>query len=107
MHNDASIKYKDVKTNNSGQYITTDNILILNVVYITDTLHIISLYGFYSIYYYNKSDITITSIICYKNSSYVDHNSLNDYINNKDENTEIYAFQNLINYSMDIRLYYI
>ena len=75
-------------------------------MYITDdALHIVPLYGFYSIYYNNKSDIT--TIIFYKNSSYVDHNSLNNYINNKDKNTTIYVFQNQINYSMNIRLYYI
>lgn len=74
-------------------------------MYINDALYIVPLYGFYSIYYNNKSDITI--IIFYKNSSYVDHNSLNDYINNKDENTTIHVFQNKINYSMNIRLYYI
>lgn len=72
-----------------------------------DASHIIPLYGFYSIYYYNKSDITITTIIFYKNSSYVDNNSLNKYINNKDENTKIYVYQNQINYSIPIRLYYI
>lgn len=63
-----------------------------------DALHIMPLYGFYSIYYYNKSDITITTIIFYKNSSYVD---------NKGENIKIYAYQNQINYSIPIRLYYI
>lgn len=107
MHNDASIKSKDVQTDKSGEYSTTDNISVLSVI---------SLYGgflgltnmlciFYSIHY-NKSSNT-TSIACYYTSSYVDHKSLDEYINNKNDDTMIYVYSNKIDYSISIRLYYI
>lgn len=108
IESDASIKHKDVKTNDNGQYLTRDNILILSILYRTDSLQVTPVfYGYYSIYYYNKSDITTTLIVFYKSSSYIDHDLLNDYINNRDENTKIYVYQNRIDYSIPIRLYYI
>lgn len=107
MHNDASIKYKDVKTDTYGQYSTTDNISILNVISLTTVEFLWSTprHIFYSIFYNNKSNTTI--IACYNVSSYVDHKYLNDYLDsNRDDNVTILAYQNNAK-SIDIRLYYI
>lgn len=107
MHNDASsIKYKDVKTNTIGQYYTTDNISILNVVSLSydSLLNILSRFIFYAIHYKEKSNTT--TVVCYNASSYVDHGDLNDYLNSRDDNVTILAYQNIAE-SIDIRLYYI
>lgn len=108
MHNDASIKYKDVKTNTNGQYSTTDNISILNVVSLSydPLLNILSRFIFYAIHYKEKSNTT-TTVVCYNASSYVDHKYLNDYLDShRDDNVTILAYQNITE-SIDIRLYYI
>lgn len=107
MHNDASIKYKDVKTNTNGQYSTTDNISILNVVSLSydPLLNILSRFTFYAIHYKEKSNTT--TVACYNVSSYVDHKYLNDYLDShRDDNVTILAYQNIAE-SIDIRLYYI
>lgn len=59
----------------------------------------------YSIYYDNK--LNTTTVTCYYCSSYVDHPSLNNYINNKNDNTKVFVYPNSIDYSIDIRLYYV
>lgn len=105
MSNDAStIKSKDVETTKSGQYSTTDNISILNVV----CLSIIpntndQLIMFYTINYSSKSNTT--NIICYYRSSYVSNNDLGAF--NLNPGTIVYAYQNRIDFSISIRLYYI
>lgn len=38
MHNDVSIKNKDVKTNNFGEYSTKDSISVLSVVCLSNNL---------------------------------------------------------------------
>lgn len=107
MHNDASIKYKDVKTNTNGQYSTTDNISILNVVSLSyvDPANIFNHFIFYAIHYKKKSNTT--TVACYNVSSYVDHEYLNNYLDShRDDNVTILAYQNIAG-SIDIRLYYI
>lgn len=101
--NDASIKHKDVKTNNSGQYSTMDNISILNVM----SLHTLPMPIFilYSIFYDNESNKT--TVNCYLLLSYVDQNELNDYLdNNRNKEIKISAYSTLTG-SINIRLYYI
>ena len=102
----SSIKYKDVKTNTSGQYSTTDNISILNVVSLSyDPFNIFNYFIFYAIHYEKKSNTT--TVACYNVSSYVDHKYLNDYLDShRDDNVTILAYQNIAE-SIDIRLYYI
>lgn len=107
MHNDASIKYKDVKTDTFGQYSTTDNISILNVVSLSydPFLNILCRFTFYAIHYKEKSNTT--TVACYNVSSYVDHEYLNDYLDShRDYNVTILAYQNIAE-SIDIRLCYI
>lgn len=106
--NDASIKYKDVKTDTYGQYSTTDNISILNVISLTilEGLWSVPLHIFYSIFYNNKSNKTI--VICYHYLSYINNEELNEYLdNNRSDKIKISAIQASINSSIDIRLYYI
>lgn len=108
MHNDASIiKKKDVKTDKSGEYSTTDNISVLSVVSLSGGFLGLTnkLFISYAIHY-NESSNT-TSIACYYYSSYVDHKSLNEYINNKSDDIMVYVYSNKIDYSITIRLYYI
>ena len=101
--NDASIKIKDVKTTDRGVYSTTDNIAILSIIHIsigiTDDFSI-----YYSIIYINKSNTT--NIYCYHHSSYVDHASLNRYINHGG-NAIVFVYPNDINEVLNLRLYYI
>ena len=106
MHNDASIKYKDVKTDTFGQYSTTDNISILNVVSLSydPLLNILARFTFYAIHYKEKSNTT--TVACYNVSSYVDHQYLNTYLDSRNDNVVILAYQNIAE-SIDIRLYYI
>lgn len=106
--NDASIKHKDVKTDTYGQYSTTDNISILNVISLTilEGLWSVPLHIFYSIFYNNKSNTTIVS--CYYYFSYINNENLNEYLdNNRSDEIKISATQASINGSIDIRLYYI
>ena len=108
MHNNASIKSRYVKTNDKGEYSTTDNISVLSVASLSGGFLGLTnmLFIFYAIYY-NKSSNT-TSVSCYYTSSYVKHQYLNDYLdNNRSDDIVIYAYQNRIDYSIIIRLYYI
>lgn len=107
IYNDASIKHKDVKTNNSGEYSTTDNIYILNIVSLsgTDAFNLFNLYIFYAIHYKEKSNTT--TVTCYNITSYVDHKSLNNYLDNRSDDISILACQHAQSTSIDIRLYYI
>ena len=104
---DASVKSRDVKTNDKGEYSTTDNISVLSVALLSGGFLWLTnmLFIFYSIHY-NKSSNTI-SVSCYYTSSYVKHQYLNDYLNNRSDDIVIYAYQNRIDYSITIRLYYI
>ena len=106
--NDASIKSKDVTTTDSGSYSTTDNIYILNIVSLTrgSSLAPVPIHIFYSIFYDNASNET--TVCCYYPFSYVSHNDLNDYLdNNRSNEIKIVAYQNIIKFSINIRLYYI
>lgn len=108
-YNDASIKSKDVTTDENGRYSTTDNISILNIVSLTRAPNFafnIPIRMFYSIFHDNESNKTIVD--CYYNFSYIDHEMLNKYLdNNRSDDISISASQVLINMSSDIRLYYI
>lgn len=98
--NDASIKSKDVKTNSQGYYATTDNIAILNAVEIgVNTAHGVLC----TITHLPDKDI----VQCLYTTSYVQHYSLNKYLDNNRDNTVIIAYQNLLNKSIPIRIYYI
>lgn len=107
--NDASIKSKDIKTNDHGEYLTTDNISIISAACLSNSLILgkdsgYPLYVFFIINYNKKFGKIIKF---YYASSYVEHISLNNYINNRNDNIKIYAYPNSIDYSIDIRLYYI
>lgn len=113
MVNDASIKTKDVQTDENGKYSTKDNISVLSVISTTlyksflgnsSPLDIIS-----TIYYSKSSHIltTHTIIQCYYVSSYVDHDTLNRYLDTKNDNAKIFVFPNQIDKVIDIRLLYI
>lgn len=109
MVNDASIKSKDIKTNDHGEYITTDNISIISAACLSNSLILgqdsgYPLYTFFMINYNKKFGMIIKF---YYISSYVDHQSLNNYIDNRNNNIKVYVYQNSIDYSIDIRLYYI
>ena len=98
--NDASIKSRDVKTTDSGYYATTDNIAILNAVEIgVNTAHGVLC----TIMHLPDKDI----VKCLYTTSYVQHYSLNKYLDNNRDDTVIMAYQNLLNKSIPIRLYYI
>lgn len=105
IYNDASIKSKDVKTDENGDYTTTDNIIILNVVSInkTDFLHWVEFVLFYAMHCSDNK--TIISV--YMPGAHVDHESLNKYLdNNRDENTSIRVIHDHMD-PIDIRIYYI
>lgn len=98
---DASvIKKKDVKTNDDGEYSTTDNITVLSAACLSNFFKILC-----TLYYIKESNTT--NIVCYYLSSYVDHKSLDEYINNKSDDTTVFVFQNKVFIATDIRLYYI
>lgn len=110
---DASIKTKDVQTDANGQYIATDNISVLSVI--STTLHKTLLGSSYPLeiiatIYYSKASPFITHrtiIQCYYISSYVDHTTLDTYLNTKNDDTKIFVYSNSIDEVINIRLLYI
>ena len=68
MNNDASIKNRDVKTNDKGEYSTTDNISVLSVASLSGGfLGLTNMLCIFYAIHYNKSSNT-TSVSCYYTS---------------------------------------
>lgn len=61
-----------------------------------------------TIYHSKKSFITNRTIIqCYYVSSYVEHTTLDTYLNTKNDDAKIIVYPNIIDEVIDIRLLYI
>ena len=91
-------------------YSTTNNILILNIVSLSfdGLFNAFKTFIFYSIHYSNIPINNTTEVQCYFVSSYVNHDFLNKYLdNNRSDDIKIPAYQNVVNKSIDIKLYYI
>lgn len=109
--NDASIKTKDVQTDENGKYSTKESVLsVISTTLYKSFLGNSSPLEIIATIYYSKSSHILTPhtiIQCYYASSYVDHDTLNRYLDTKNDNTKIFVFPNPIDKVIDISLLYI